>query len=201
MALHIYSTNLPGSTNGSWRNVTGEPDILVCLALLQYSTDKSGGNTNADEIYTYNNTSTLALQQNIDAKRAILWLWRDASSIPVFTIVFHAKDAATGTSVTAPRVFVCAAYDDAMLEVNGASGLFVAAVNQFNSDNPSVPTDQIYLWCERGFPPGLGDPIYGLFTSVTTTYCKNGCAENLGPGRWPVLITSWQLNQGLAKNP
>ena len=183
---------------GQWINVTSDPangiNLGICIGFLLNSTSTSGINSNAAEAYK---TREFALQRNIEAKRATLWLWKDAHSIPLLTIVFHASDGNPGAGVPPPRFFVCAGLDQ-KLPYDQALSLLKGAVSQFASNN-HVSTDKIWLFTEEGNSPVQGDLIFGIFEKVITTDCQNpeGTLEQFNNTRFPNNIRTYQLNPNI----
>jgi hypothetical protein len=200
MLVHAVSTPIPpiALSAGRWINVTSDPangiNLGICIGFLLNSTSTSGINSNAAEAYK---TREFALQRNIEARRATLWLWKDSHSIPRLTIVFHASDGNPGAGVPPPRFFVCAGLDQ-MLSCDQALSLLKGAVSQFASNN-HVSTDKIWLFTEEGNSPMQGDLIFDIFEKVITTDCQNpkGTLEQFNNTRFPNSIRTYQLNPNI----
>jgi hypothetical protein len=200
MPLHTVSTPIPpiALSEGQWINVTSDPangiNLGICIGFLQNSTSKSGINSNAAEAYK----REFALQRNIEAGRATLWLWKDSNSIPRLTIVFHASDGNAGAGVPPPRFFVCAGLDQS-LSSDQALTLLKGAVSQFASNN-HVNTDKIWLFTEEGKSPMQGDFIFEIFETVITNDCQKpgGTHEPFDNKRFPNSIRTYQLNPNIS---
>jgi hypothetical protein len=193
VSLHTVSTPVPPlpASAGQWINVTSDAASLVqlgiCIGFLQSSTGASHGNSNAGQAY-HNET---ALQRNLEAKRATVWLWQDEDGNSLLTIVFHASDGNPAAAVTAPRFFVCAGLDPS-LSSSDAYTLLGGAVSQFVNIN-NIPRDKIFLMTEKGNPPKQGDLIHDLFITVTQNDFHVPHDESFDNRRFPKYITTYQL--------
>lgn len=198
--FHISNPSPPQPDTGTWTNASDAISISIAIGLLEFATAFGGANGNAGEIF--NNSTippTTAMQRNIEAGRAALWLWTAATSpvpAPTFAIVFHALGNVGGSLSTAPRYFVDAGYNNSLLTVQNSHDQFKIAVNHFAiNNNGSASTDNFYLWSLNAVPIQTIDPINKLFNCLTANDCKNpnGTIESL-TGRWPTTsITTWQL--------
>jgi hypothetical protein len=195
--VHTKSLPVPPSAvaGGKWTNVGSDLSSLVnlgiCIGFLQSSTSVSRINSNATELFSI---LEFALQRNIEAGRATLWLWQDSIAIPHLTIVFHASDGNPAAGVAPPRFFVCAGVDSS-LSFADAYSLLSGAVSQFVTNNKPITKEQIWLYTEQGSPPLSGDLIFPIFDHVTKNDCKiaAGTPENYANARFPNKIQTYQL--------